>query len=264
MEKITSRENRLVKQFVRLSNSKRERTGSGLCALEGVKLVLEAAASGLRFSYLLVTKECLERYGEKLEPALGGQRVFEIPEELEARLSQQKTPQGIYAVAEKLDKTLPLAKIKKSGRYVMLTDLQDAGNVGTIFRTAEAFGVDGVILTRRTCDPYHPKVLRGSMGSVFRLPVCTVEEPVPFLRELCDSGVAAYASVLDEKACPLDQVAFSRPCVLLIGNEGNGLDPAVLSVCQYRITIPMEGPTESLNASMAAGILLWEMSKEKA
>lgn len=262
MEKITSKENRLVKQFVRLSTSKKEREETGLFALEGVKLALEAARSGLIFRYILLTDSCLSRYGEALGELTKQKNCYRIAEELEGKLSQQKTPQGIYAVAEKLDKSLPLDKIKKDGRYVLLADLQDSGNVGTIFRTSEAFGVDGVILTRQTCDPYSPKTLRGSMGSVFRLPILRTENGAELVRSLTEAGVATYASVLSDSALPLGEVRFSSPAVLLIGNEGNGLDPQMAAACQTLVTIPMAGPTESLNASMAAGILLWEMTRD--
>lgn len=261
MEKITSKDNRWVKEYTKLSSLKSYRSETGRFALEGVKLVCEAFQSGIRLPMILVTGRCLERYDTELAGVLTPGGWLLIAEELEPKLTQQKAPQGIYAIGERLDKTLSPDTIKAGGRYVMLCGLQDAGNVGTILRTAEALGVEGVVVTADTCDLYNPKVLRGSMGSVFRMPICTVAEERAFLTELSAAGVQTCASILDEGATPLDKAVFRDPSILLIGNEGNGLSWDTAAICEECVTIPMKGKTESLNASMAACILLWEMTK---
>ncbi|MCI8406694.1 MAG: RNA methyltransferase [Oscillospiraceae bacterium] len=261
MEKITSKDNRWVKEYAKLASLKSYRSQSGRFALEGVKLVCEAFQSGIRLPVVLVTGKCLERSGTDLAQAMEWGEWFLIPEELESKLTQQISPQGIYAIGEKLDKILLPDTIKKSGKYVMLCGLQDAGNVGTIIRTAEALGLNGVIATAGTCDFYNPKVLRGSMGSVFRMPCCIVGEEGRFLTELSAAGVQTCASVVDPGAIPIGEAVFRDPCVLLIGNEGNGLSLRTSVLCEQCVTIHMKGKTESLNASMAACILLWEMTK---
>lgn len=261
MEKITSKDNRWVKEYTKLSSLKSYRSQSGRFALDGVKLVCEAFQSGINLPTVLVTGKCLERSGSDLAEAMGRGDWYLIPEELEGKLTDQPAPQGIYAIGEKLDKILRPDKIKKSGRYVMLCGLQDAGNVGTIIRTAEALGLDGVIATAGTCDFYNPKVLRGSMGSVFRMPYCITEDEGRFLTEMSEAGVQTCASVVDPGAVPVGEAAFRDPCVLLIGNEGSGLSLHTTVLCEQCVTIRMKGKTESLNASMAACILLWEMTK---
>lgn len=262
MEKILSRNNELVKQFVRLSSSKKEREESESFAIESVKLVHEAVLSNVHLQKVLFTQSCLNKHEKLCSELLKMTDCFLIDDALESKLSSQKTPQGIYAIGEKLDKTLSLAKIRDGGCYVMLCELQDAGNVGAIFRTAEALGIDGVIMTQNTCDYLNPKVIRGSMGSVFRMPVLLAEDAMDFVSTLNQNAVTTYASVVDTAAPLLTDVVFSAPSVILIGNEGNGLDAAVVELCAQKLTIHMKGRTESLNASMAACILLWEMSKQ--
>ena len=263
MERITSKDNRGVKRYVRLAASKRERDGEGRFVFEGVKLCRDAFESGAPLEQIFVTPDCLARHAEALAPLLDSAgECFEIAEPIAAKLSDQKTPQGVFAVAPKLDKTLAQATIYEGGRYLFLVGLQDSGNVGTILRTAEAFGVNGVILTRDTCDPFAPKTVRGSMGAVFRLPLLVVPDAGELLGQLAAHGVATAASVLDSDAISLHEARFPEPAVLLIGNEGNGLPAGIAQACSTRVTIPMRGRAESLNASMAAGILLWEMLRD--
>lgn len=260
-ERITSKDNRWVKEYVRLAGSKSHREETGLFAVESVKLVREAGLSDAVFRMIFITETCLRKRGGELEELLEREKFSIISEELESKLSLTKTPQGIYAVCEKLDKRLSMDTILNNGKYVLLAGLQDTGNVGTIIRTAEALGIDGVLLTADTCDPYHPKVIRGSMGSVFRMPFAIVPDLPARLESWGEAGVQTCASVLDEGAVSLDRVTFREPSVLLIGNEGNGLENQIAAACTERITIPMRGKTESLNASMAACILMWEMGK---
>ncbi|MEG0692676.1 MAG: RNA methyltransferase, partial [Oscillospiraceae bacterium] len=140
-------------------------------------------------------------------------------------------------------------------------DLQDTGNVGTIIRTAEAVGIDGIIMTNKSCDIYNPKVIRGTMGSVFRMNFMITDDCSGLLTNFMQHNVKTYASVIHKEATSLEDVLFTSPSVLLIGNEGNGLSMEIQSLCSEKITIKMAGNTESLNASMAACILMWEMTK---
>ena len=118
-----------------------------------------------------------------------------------------------------------------------------------------------MILTRGCCDVYSPKVLRGSMGAVFRLPMALVETMPPAVKALEQKGFVTMAAVPDRKAEPITQVLFSSPSIVLVGNEGNGLKPETIRACQRRVTIPMLGRAESLNASVAASLLMWEMMR---
>lgn len=142
----------------------------------------------------------------------------------------------------------------------MLCQLQDPGNMGMILRTCDALGIEAVLLTQ-CCDLYSPKVVRATMGSVFRVPVLNFSSPEELLAFLHQKQICSYASVPDRTALSLTECRFSHGCAVWIGNEGNGLPDTVISACQYAVTIPMKGGAESLNAAMAAGILVWEMMR---
>ena len=135
--------------------------------------------------------------------------------------------------------------------------------MGTIIRTAEALGLDGILLSDGCCDIYNPKVLRASMGGVFRLPLMRVGDMAQTVVTLQEKGMTAFACVVDSTATPITSAAMGEGAVALIGNEGNGLRAETIAACKHSVTIPMAGRAESLNASMAAGIILWEMCRNK-
>ncbi len=214
---------------------------------------------------VFVTTTLIEKKSQELEKLFQTAKCFVITPEIEEKLSQTKSPQGIFAICGKLDKSITLDTMYLRGKYIMLVNLQDAGNVGTIIRTAEAVGIDGVILTKKTCDIFNSKVIRGSMGSVFRMKTLIVDDEFKTIKSLTENGVKTYASVVDNEddnnIVDLSNVGFENPCVLLIGNEGNGLSASLSDKCTNKVTIKMNGNVESLNASMAACILMWEMVK---
>lgn len=174
-------------------------------------------------------------------------------------MSDTESAQGIFAQCSKLDKFLSPDTIEDNGIYLALSDLQDPGNIGTIIRTAEAIGIKGLLLSENCCDIYNPKVVRATMGSVFRVPFLISDNFCRDLRKFSDKGIVSYATVLDDEAKSITQVCFGGSGIAVIGNEGNGLSPEVVSCCDEKITIKMRGNTESLNAAMAAGIIMWQM-----
>lgn len=260
-EQISSKDNRQIKRYVKLCTSKSARTDAGEFAIEGTKLVYEAVRSGILLDTLFITAPCLERLAYREEIIGASAQVFLIEGSLESKLSQVQTPQGVYAIAKKLDNDSSCATIEHKGKSILLVDLQDAGNVGTIIRTAEAVGIDRVLVTSRTCDVYNPKVIRSTMGSLFRMTVQTVPDAMTAIEAFQSNGAAVYASVVDADAQKIGTFSFAQDSLLLIGNEGNGLPQSISQAADHRITIPMKGNTESLNASMAACILMWEMNR---
>ena len=259
---ITSKDNRLVKLYAKLSVSKSAREKEALFTIEGIKLLLEAVKSGLSVETVFLTEELLAKRRETLMPVLSKcGAVYLIPHELEAKLAQVETPLGVYAMVKKLDKTLSWDRIEYTGKSILLVDLQDAGNVGTIIRTAEALGVRRVCATAHTCDFYNSKVIRSAMGSLFRMELVTVPDAVSFMQYARKMGACSYASVVSDKAQSVGTFSFAKDSVLLIGNEGNGLSDEVAAAADHRVTIRMSGNTESLNASVAACILMWEMNQ---
>ncbi len=259
---ITSRDNPLIKDYTRLMRDASYRQESGLFALEGARLCADAAASGVEIRTVLYTVRAAGQYGSYLDSlfsACADRREIALP--LAGRLSDTQAPQGIFCICRRLDNHLSLGKIERYGRYLLLEDVQDPGNMGSIVRTAEALGIDGLFLTPGCCDLYNPKVLRGSMGGVFRLAASRVEDVPGLLAHLREKGLASFACVADAQALPVQEAGLGKGCVCLIGNEGAGLRPETVALCDRRITIPMEGRAESLNASIAAALVLWEMSR---
>lgn len=263
VERITSRENAHIKAYCKLASSKKYRDASGSFVLEGAKLAEEAYRNKVSIEKVFLTEQAYEKYGEKLFELLNsGVPVWLIGADIAKKMADTENPQGVFAVCQKPADTLLPEQIRPDGVYVALCGLQDPGNVGTIIRTAEALGVDGLLVSADCCDCYSPKVVRGTMGSVFRLPVMMVTKMEDTLRSLSVQGVESYAAVLDETANPLSEISFSGG-IAVIGNEGNGLDQSVIDCCDHKMTIQMRGNAESLNAAMAAGIILWEMTRRR-
>ena len=254
---ITSRENRIIKEYRRLSGDAKYRRQSGLFVTEGARLCADAVRSHIVIETALITARARVQYADStaaVESAAA--QLFEIPEALSDYLGDTETPQGVFCICRiPAFAELPM----KKGRYAALERIQDPGNLGTMIRTAEAFGLDGVLLSDGCCDPYSPKVLRSSMGGVFRLPPVVVGKFEEYLPSLHKKGIRSYACVVDSDATAVQKADFKDGSVCVIGNEGNGLLPETVAACSGRITIPMAGRAESLNASMAAGIVFWEM-----
>lgn len=263
MEKITSKDNKYVKMFIKLAKSKSYRNEMQLFVLEGKKLVSEAYNNGIEIEMVFVSQECRQNSNE-LETLFQEVKCYEINDIVFDKIKQSANSNGIFAIAKQRQQNLELEDISAKGRYVMLVDLQDIGNVGTIIRTADAMGFDGVILSQNTCDLYSIKVMRSSMGSLFRMKTLTVESSVEeFLSSLVENDVQVYASVIDSDAQEITKVEYKDPMVLMIGNEGNGLTQQVVDIAQHKITIRMNGNAQSLNASMASAIMLYEIMRNK-
>ena len=261
---VTSKENQWVKEWRRLNDSAKYRRESGLFAIEGARLCYDALRSGVTLHAVLYTPSALAAYGNVVEPLFAAaETAIEISPELSRYMGDTLNPQGVFCIAKMLDNSLIMNKINIIGTYSALEDIQDPGNMGTIIRTAEALGLDGLFLSDGCCDIYNPKVLRASMGGVFRMPLMRVGDMAQTVVSLQEKGLTAFACVVDATATPITEVSMGSGSVALIGNEGNGLRTETVAACKSRVTIPMAGRAESLNASMAAGIILWEMCRGK-
>ena len=261
---VTSKDNQWVKEWRRLNDSAKYRRETGLFAIEGARLCGDAARSGVELKAVLYTASALAVYGNVVEPLLAAaDTAVEISPELSRHMSDTINPQGVFCIAKMLDNSLIIDKINIIGTYSALEDIQDPGNMGTVIRTAEALGIDGILLSDGCCDIYNPKVLRASMGGVFRMPLMQVGDMAQAVVALQEKGLTAFACVVDADATPITDAGMGQGSVALIGNEGNGLRADTVAVCKQRVTIPMTGRAESLNASMAAGIILWEMARGK-
>ena len=249
METITSLQNPRVRAWKGLKDRKGRRE-TGCFLVEGRKSVAEALESGFTVETLLLT----EAQADLAVPA--GIPVCLLPEHVMAAVCDTKTPQGAAAVVRMREQPLT------GRRLAVLDGVQDPGNVGTILRTADAAGLDGALLSADCADPYSPKVLRATMGSVFHLPFRVTDDlpgELAHLRE--ERGIPVLSSQLD--GTPFD--AF-RPgptgFALVIGSEGNGVTPAVRALADRRLCLPMRGRAESLNAAVAAGIMMYSLMRE--
>lgn len=254
METITSRKNanvRFLRDFLR---KKWMRDEHGVFAVEGDHLCGELVRAGLTITFAAYTEKAAGKYPETLTKLLErSNSSVVISEELSEYISDTKSSQGLFAIAEKRAERLP----ENARRLVVLDGVQDPGNVGTIIRAAEAFGIDGAVLLSECADAYSPKTLRAAMGSAFRLPFigCAAEELSAVL-----NGFTVYGAMLDNTAKRLGEVRFPEKTAIVIGSEGRGISPEVAAICDEKIYIPIKG-AESLNAAMAASVLLWELSK---
>lgn len=255
---ITSRDNELIKEVSKLISASKYRKKSNCFVAEGVRLCRDAANSGALIKSFLYTSEAAEKYNEELcIISKAAASSAEISRELYDRLSDTGSPQGFLCVID-MNSTPRLNEISISGKYAALENIQDPSNLGTILRTAEALGVDGVILSEGCCDIFSPKVVRGSMGAVFRLPFMQVKSMADFVRIQTSSGAVCYASA-PRDAEDIENIDFSGGAIMLIGNEGNGLKEETISCCTKRVKINMKGRAESLNAAAAAAILLYRL-----
>lgn len=251
---ITSRENPLVKRCRRLQASAKARREEGLFLAEGTRLCREALDSGLRTEIILATPEALAR-----EPWLGERgEVLEITPEVAAAIADTKSPQGVFCLCAIPEE--PLFAIRPEGRYLLLDGLQDPGNLGTIIRGAEAFGVTALVLGQGCPDRFSPKVLRSTMGGVFRLPVFRSGDLPGTIRQMREAGLTVWAAMLDPGARPIRQLPEEGGLGVVIGNEGSGVSRAVAGACDGAVYIPIAPRTESLNAAVAATVIMWEMS----
>ncbi len=256
---ITSKDNSRVKAVVKLMSSARARREAGLFVAEGLRLVLDAALNGYKLPEVYYTEELRNKHPEELEKVLeSAENTYLVSDEVMVKLSDTVTPQGIVAVLE----TPTYGELTATkGLLVALENTANPSNLGAIARSAEAFGVKGIVISSTSCDPYSPKSLRAGMGALIRLPIYIVPDFEAALCSLQKCGMKLYASVVSENATDITMAPKSDGRVLLIGNEANGLTPHIAELCDHRVTIPMIGRAESLNAATAATVLIWEMQK---
>ena len=256
---IASRKNQTVVKSRGLLAEKKLREKEGLIAAEGVKLCTEALNAGLKAEYAIVSEEAEKKFSELTERLMGVCRVYVVTQDIYFYLSQQKSPQGIFLALKLLDKSKNLDRILEKDKIILLDCIQDSGNLGTIIRTAEAFGIEGAVLSSDCADPYSPKTLRASMGSGFRLPICVSSSLEDTVIKLKEKGFEVYAAMLDETARRLGEFVFPKRCALVIGNEGHGVSQETAERCN-KVYIPIRG-AESLNAAIAAAVICYEMGK---
>lgn len=259
---VEGRHNALVKEL-RQAFARSELTDAGECAIEGFRIIEEAVRSGLKFRAVFFSQSAEPR-AAKLLPQLHSQvETLLLPDKLFASAVPSQTPQGVAALVQV--KTFTAKNViegPEAGPLLVIAGVQDPGNLGTILRSAEAFGARGVLLGEGTVSQYNSKVVRGSAGSVFRIRVAKAELK-PLTAELRTRGMRLFATS-SHKGAPLPQVDLVGKTAVFIGSEGAGLDKRLLGDMDELIMIPHSPRVESLNAGVAASIVLYEAARQRS
>jgi RNA methyltransferase, TrmH family len=268
LRRIEGRHNPLIKQ-VRQAFTHAELTDAGDCAIEGLHIIEEAIRSGLRFSAVLF-RESAQGHTERLLPQIGSHvETLLLPDKLFDSVVPSESPQGVAALVRPKEFSLDdLIERLHVGPMIVLAGLQDPGNLGTILRSAEAFSSAGVILGEGTVSPFNSKVIRASAGSIFRLPMIHnrgKSKPAK-LDEICKKLRAQKVRLIatsSHKGTPLDQADLKTRAAVFFGNEGAGLPRDLMAQMDESIAIPHSSQVESLNAGVAASIVLYEAARQR-
>ena len=271
-EIITSRNNQFVKWASSLSE-KKNRKESGYFLAEGVKLTKEALEAGLPVDYLIVSENkrasVLSAVSEFAEAEKYEKTKFvTVSEGVFEKISTEKAPQGVISVIKHLDFFRDMDIIykeefflKPEEKAIFLFSLRDPSNLGAVIRSSVAFGIDHIILSDDCADIYSPKTVRSAMGSIYRVKVTTVKNVPSFIKAAQENSRRVFAAELSDRAVSLHDVGLIGSDIVMIGNEGHGIDPEISVLCDGSVYIPISKKTESLNASVAAAIFMWEQSK---
>lgn len=262
---ITSFSNKKVKEVIELSKKAKARREQDAFVVEGIKMFLEAPIE--QIEQVFVSEKMFEKKAaEKDINKLLFDKLENVPyevttDEVFAKMSDTQTPQGILCVLKQFHYSFADMTAKK-GVYVVLENLQDPGNLGTIFRTSEGAGVSGIIMSKETVDIYNPKTIRSTMGSIYRMPFFYTDDLKGAIENLKNTGIKVYAAHLKGEQF-YDKYDYSDGCAFLIGNEGNGLTDEIAGCADCYLKIPMEGQLESLNAAVSTAILIYEAHRQK-
>lgn len=258
---ISSSSNPQIKNIIQLQKKARARTEQGAFVTEGIKMFEESKAGG----YLIKAYVSESFYEEKMAvdtEYFKGYSYELVSDGVLKEASDTLTPQGIMAVVRKPVYSLDEILAVTDARLMLLEDIRDPGNLGTILRTAEGAGVTGVILSKTSVDMYNPKVIRSTMGAIYRMPFIYTEDFKETLSWLKQKGISIYAAHLNAVKT-YDEIDYPNKCGIMIGNEANGLSDDIAAISDEYIKIPMSGSVESLNAAIAAAILMYEVYRQR-
>lgn len=254
---ITSTANAQVKNIITLLKKSAKRKESGLFVIEGIRMFTEIPKE--RIEKIYVSDSFLKDNSEVLQ----GLEYEIVADNVFVQMSDTKTPQGIMALVKMLEYSIEDIISGTTPVVVMLENIQDPGNLGTIMRTAEGAGATGIIMSKDTVDIYNPKTIRSTMGALFRMPFIYVEDILSTADTLKKQNIALVAAHLNGEKNYYSE-DLKRPMALMIGNEGNGLTKAFTDKADVLVKIPMEGQLESLNAAVSTAVILYEAYRQRA
>lgn len=260
MQKITSKDNELVKHIKKLKD-KKYRDMSNEYVIEGIKLVEEAIQEKVEIKKIILCDDCekSEAIPKDLMYEIAKQECIYVSEKVFKYVSEVQTPQGILAIIEKNGRDMEIDYT--ADIIVALDDVQDPGNLGTILRTVDSIGLTQILVSKGTADSYNPKVVRSTMGAIFRVKIIECEDLKRTLKEMKKHKFKVVVSSLQTQNSIYD-INYHKK-VIVIGNEAKGVEPEIQNLADEKVKIPMLGKTESLNASVATGIILYEYVRQK-
>lgn len=255
---ITSSSNPRMKHIIQLNKKAKTRYEERVFVVEGIKMCMETPKERMEAMYVSESFLIEEKNRKLIEDY-----VYEtVSDNVFSHISDTKTPQGILCLVKMPEYTLEDLLGEGNPHLLILENIQDPGNLGTMMRTGEGAGITGMIMNKNTVDIFHPKTIRSTMGSLFRVPFYITDDLEGTIRVLRAKGVRMYAAHLDGKVS-YDKPDYTLPCGFLIGNEGNGLSRETAELADTYIRIPMEGKVESLNASVASALLMYEVNRQR-
>ena len=255
---ITSSANQQMKHLSQLMKRAKERKKEQVFVVEGIKMFQEAPADTVVSVY--VSESFLEK--PEHEKCLQGYRYEVVSDAVFREISDTQTPQGILAIVRMPKYDLPDLLQGDHTHLLILESVQDPGNLGTIVRTSEGAGMSGVIMSRECVDLFNPKVVRSTMGAIFRVPFCYVQSLTDVIDRIKSAGCEVFATAMEGSEV-YDQLDYTKGAAFIIGNEANGVSDEVFEKASKRIRIPMEGKLESLNAAVSAAIIMYEIARQK-
>ena len=255
---ITSTGNAQVKELLQLQKKSKARNERNIFVVEGIKMFSEAPRN--RIEKVFISETLFNR--KKQELNLDGLKIEILSDKVFSHVSDTKTPQGILCIVKQKKTKLEEIFAQNPAHLMILDNLQDPGNLGTIVRTAEGAGVSGIILSKDCVDIYNPKTIRSTMGSIYRMPFLYVEDLENTIDEVKKQGIKVYAAHLQGKN-NYDEENYKTGCAFLIGNEGNGLRDEIAEKADIWVKIQMHGQVESLNAAIASSILMFEVCRQR-
>ena len=260
MQTISSKDNELIKHIKKLKD-KKERDLSNEYIIEGIKLIQEAIQENAKIKQIIICDDCekTESIPKDLMYEIAKQECIYVTNKVFDSITEVMNPQGILAIIEKQSKEIQIDD--KQDIILALDDIQDPGNLGTILRTADSIGLTQILVSKGTADSYNPKVVRYTMGAIFRVKIIECEDLVKTLKEIKKHKFEIVVSSLQTDNSIYD-INYHKK-VIVIGNEANGVKKEIQDLADKKIKIPMLGKTESLNASVATGIILYEYVRQK-
>ena len=260
---ISSRKNKLIKQ-VKSLHRKKNRNEEGLFLIEGLRIINEAQTEDVQIKYVFVSDSFVNKNKSdkiKFDIEKRAKEIVQIPDDIFKYISETENPQGILAVLKQMNYNEDEI-INKGDFFLIIEEISDPGNLGTIIRTSDAGNVSGVFLTEGCVDIYNSKVIRSTMGSIFRVPTVYTSDVKDLIEKLNNHNVNVFASCV-KGGSPYTKCDFTDKCAIIIGSESLGAEEKTIRSSDQIVSIPMPGGAESINASVAAGILIYEVVRQR-